>query len=79
MISRCRIQTDLYVKTAMLERNAFAVTSLGGGMAGGQSDRGASTGRTLAPTDERGGLRNRPFARLLALIASWVKETLENR
>eukprot|EP01046_Picozoa_sp_COSAG06_P061038 COSAG06_NODE_13228_length_1280_cov_1.499577_2_plen_248_part_00 len=55
MISRSRIQTDLYVKTAMLERNAFAVTSLGGGMAGGQSDRGASTGRTLAPTDERGG------------------------
>ena len=35
-----------------------------------QSDRGASTGRTLAPTDERGGLRNRPFARLPALIAS---------
>ena len=54
----------------ILRRNAFAVTSLDRGTAGGQSDRGASTGRTLAPTNKRGGLWNRPFARLLALIAS---------
>ena len=54
----------------ILKRNAFAVTSLGRGTAGGQSGRGASTGRTLAPTNKRGGLWNRPFARLLALIAS---------
>ena len=53
-----------------MKRNAFAVTSLGRGTAGGQSDRGASTGRNLAPTNKRGGLWNRLFARLLALIAS---------
>jgi hypothetical protein len=57
-------------QTTILKRNAFAVTSIGRGTAGGQSDRGTSTGRTSAPTNKRGGLRNRPFARLLALIAS---------
>jgi hypothetical protein len=57
-------------QTALLKRNAFAVTSRGRGTAGGHSDRGVSTGRALAPTNKRGGLWNQPFARLLALIAS---------
>ena len=57
-------------QTTILKRDAFAVTSLGRGTVGGQSDRRRSTGRTLAPTNKRGGLRNRPFARLPKLIAS---------